>query len=95
MLMSLRGSALHGCTSSLGAYSLTAIVPAVTSQSGLPRQCTILSLLGSRDTGPLVCYLVSFLLLTIAFGPWLYEGFTTKSRSGIARIVSDHTNGLQ
>lgn len=93
MLMSFRGAALHGCTSSLGAYSLTAIVPAVTSQPGLPQQYTILSLLGSHDTGPIVCYLVSFLLLIIAFGPWLYEVFTTKSRSRIARIVSDHANG--
>jgi hypothetical protein len=35
-----------------------------------------------------VCYLVSFLLLIIAFGPWLYEVFSTKSRPYIARIVS-------
>jgi hypothetical protein len=88
-----RGSALHGCTSSLGAYSLTATVSVVTTQPGLPQQYTILSLLGSHDTGPLVCYLVSFLLLIIAFGPWLYEVFSTKSRPYIARIVSQRVSG--
>jgi hypothetical protein len=84
------GTALHGCTSSQGAYSLTAAVSVASTEPGLPPQYAFFSLLGSHDTGPLVCYLVSFLLLIIAFGPWLYEIFSVKSRSfSIARIVSD------
>jgi len=55
-------------------------------------QYTIVSLLGSHDTGPLVCFLVSFLLVIIAIGFWLYEVFSIKTRSlGIAKII---TSGL-
>lgn len=81
------GTALHGCTDSQGAYSLTATVSVVDLQPGLPPQYAILSLLGSHDTGPLVCYLVSFLLLIFAFGPWLYDVLAAKGPSVISRIV--------
>ena len=79
----------HGCTDSQGGYSISARVPVATTQLGAPLQYANLFLLGSHDTGPLVCFLVSFLLVTVAFGPWLYEVFSTKRKSlNIARPVS-------
>jgi len=79
----------HGCTDSQGAYSLTARLAVTSTQPLQSPQYTIVSLLGSHDTGPLVCFLVSFLLVIIAIGFWLYEVFSIKTRSlGIAKIVN-------
>jgi hypothetical protein len=79
----------HGCTSSQGAYTLLTRVSVENSHFGSQPQYANLYLLGRHDTGPLVCFLASFLCATIAFGPWLYDVFSNKRQSlEIARPVS-------
>lgn len=84
------GQEYNECTPSKGAYDLTIFLPTISPdgvpQTGIP---TPLDLLRGSDTGPLLCLLVSFLLVTVAMVPWFLDVFRHSSKTGrISRIVS-------
>jgi hypothetical protein len=90
MLTPNSNTGVNGCTKSQGGYSVGADIMLASTQLGQAPQYAYLWLLKVKDTGPLVCFLVSFLLVTIAMlGPWGYEIFGHKqSALATARPVS-------
>jgi hypothetical protein len=69
-----------------------------TSESGGPSSPSSarFELLGSHATGPLVCLLVSFLLVTTALGTWTYDVLGTDHDTlRITRPVSTATYRVQ
>lgn len=67
---------IRGCTSSSGAYDLSAELPLTQTDSTAPPQQIHVHLLSGSQTGPLICGLVAFIMLVPATGLWIHEVFS-------------------